>query len=82
MLRKIFHVMLNSKSYTYQTLRAKPLEISYILVKFFILYVKYMYELQDIGGDLHNTTLQVCVCACTQVYKFVRSLIFTEKVDP
>ena len=28
-LRKIFHVMLNSKSYTYQSLRVKPLEISY-----------------------------------------------------
>ena len=28
--------MLNSKSYTYQTLRVKPLEISYSLVNFFI----------------------------------------------
>ena len=27
--RKNFHVMLNSKSYTYQSLRVKPLEISY-----------------------------------------------------
>ena len=34
-LRKIFHVMLNSKSYTYQTLRVKPLEISYSSVNFF-----------------------------------------------
>ena len=33
-LRKIFHVMLNSKSYTYQSLRVKPLEISYSSVKF------------------------------------------------
>ena len=34
-LRKNFHVMLNSKSYTYQSLRVKPLEISYSLVIFF-----------------------------------------------
>ena len=34
-LRKIFHVMLNSKSYTYQSLRVKPLEISYTPVIFF-----------------------------------------------
>ena len=34
-LRKNFHVMLNSKSYTYQSLRVKPLEISYSLVNFF-----------------------------------------------
>ena len=34
-LRKIFHVMLNSKSYTYQSLRVKPLEISYSSVIFF-----------------------------------------------
>ena len=32
---KNFHVMLNSKSYTYQSLRAKPLEISYSSVNFF-----------------------------------------------
>ena len=30
-----FHVMLNSKSYTYQSLRVKPLEISYSSVIFF-----------------------------------------------
>ena len=30
-----FQVMLNSKSYTYQTLRVKPLEISYNSVNFF-----------------------------------------------
>ena len=30
-----FHVMLISKSYTYQSLRVKPLEISYSLVTFF-----------------------------------------------
>ena len=30
-----FHVMLNSKSYTYQFLRVKPLEISYSSVNFF-----------------------------------------------
>ena len=35
MLRKIFHVMLNSKPYTYQSLRVKPLEISYSSVIFF-----------------------------------------------
>ena len=34
-LRKNFHVMLNSKSYTYQSLRVKPLEISYSSVTFF-----------------------------------------------
>ena len=34
-LRKIFHVMLNSKSYTYQSLWVKPLEISYSSVIFF-----------------------------------------------
>ena len=34
-LRKNFHVMLNSKSYTYQSLRVKPLEISYSSVVFF-----------------------------------------------
>ena len=34
-LRKNFHVMLNSKSYTYQSLRVKPLEISYCSVTFF-----------------------------------------------
>ena len=34
-LRKNFQVMLNSKSYTYQTLRVKPLEISYSSVTFF-----------------------------------------------
>ena len=34
-LRKNFHVMLNSKSYTYQSLRVKPLEISYSPVNFF-----------------------------------------------
>ena len=34
-LRKNFHVMLNSKSYTYQSLRVKPLEISYSSVIFF-----------------------------------------------
>ena len=30
-----FRVMLNSKSYTYQSLRVKPLEISYSSVTFF-----------------------------------------------
>ena len=34
-LRKNFHVMLNSKSYTYQSLRVKPLEVSYSSVNFF-----------------------------------------------
>ena len=34
-LRKNFHVMLNSKSYTCQSLRVKPLEISYSSVNFF-----------------------------------------------
>ena len=34
-LRKHFHVMLNSKSYTYQSLRVKPLDISYSSVNFF-----------------------------------------------
>ena len=34
-LRKNFHVMLNSKSYTYQSLRVKPLEISYSSFNFF-----------------------------------------------
>ena len=34
-LRKNFHVMLNSKSYTYQSLWVKPLEISYSSVTFF-----------------------------------------------
>ena len=34
-LRKSFQVMLNSKSYTYQSLRVKPLEISYSSVNFF-----------------------------------------------
>ena len=34
-LRKNFHVVLNSKSYTYQSLRVKPLEISYSSVIFF-----------------------------------------------
>ena len=34
-LRKNFQVMLNSKSYTYQSLRVKPLEISYSSVNFF-----------------------------------------------
>ena len=32
---KNFQVMLNSKSYTYQSLRVKPLEISYSSVNFF-----------------------------------------------
>ena len=34
-LRKSFQVMLNSKSYTYQSLRVKPLAISYSSVTFF-----------------------------------------------
>ena len=34
-LRKNFHVMLNSKSYTYQSFRVKPLEISHSSVIFF-----------------------------------------------
>ena len=34
-LRKNFREMLNSKSYTYQSLRVKPLEISYSSVIFF-----------------------------------------------
>ena len=34
-LRNFFQVMLNSKSYTYQSLRVKPLEISYSSVNFF-----------------------------------------------
>ena len=34
-LRKNFHVMLNSKSYTYQSFRVKPLEISYSSFNFF-----------------------------------------------
>ena len=34
-LRKNFYVMLNSKSYTYQSLRVKPLEISYSSINFF-----------------------------------------------
>ena len=34
-LRKNFHVMLNSKSYTYQSFRVKPLETSYSSVNFF-----------------------------------------------
>ena len=28
-----------------------------------LLYVKCMYELQDIGGDLHDSTLQVCIAS-------------------
>src|SRR3954467_14548637 len=31
--------------------------------KFFILYIKCVYELQDIGGDLHDSTLQVCIAS-------------------
>src|SRR4051812_23598671 len=31
--------------------------------KFFISYVKCVYELQDIGGDLHDSTLQVCIAS-------------------
>ena len=31
--------------------------------KFFILYVKCVYELQDIGGDLHDSTLQLCIAS-------------------
>ena len=31
--------------------------------KFFILYVKCVYELQDIGGDLHGSTLQMCIAS-------------------
>ena len=34
-LRKNVHLMLNAKSYTYQSLRVKPLEISYSSVIFF-----------------------------------------------
>ena len=34
-LRKIFHVMLNSKSYTYQSFRVKPLEILHSSVIYF-----------------------------------------------
>ena len=34
-LRKSFQVMLISKSYTYQSFRVKPLEISYSSVNFF-----------------------------------------------
>ena len=36
--------------------------------KFFILYVKCVYELQDIGGDLHDSTLQ---CALLLKSKFL-----------
>src|SRR3954471_23777339 len=31
--------------------------------KFFISYIKCMYELQDIGGDLHDSSLQVCIAS-------------------
>ena len=31
--------------------------------KFFIQYVKCVYELQDIGGDLHDSTLQMCTAS-------------------
>src|SRR3954462_4127607 len=31
--------------------------------KFLILYIKCVYELQDIGGDLHDSTLQVCIAS-------------------
>src|SRR3990170_5436904 len=41
--------------------------------KFFISYVKCMYELQDIGGDLHDITLQ---CAFAIQSKFLNMHIF------
>ena len=31
--------------------------------KFFIPYVKCVYELQDIGADLHDSTLQMCIAS-------------------
>ena len=31
--------------------------------KFFMYYVKCVYELQDIGGDLHDSTLEVCIAS-------------------
>ena len=64
--------------------------------KFFIYYVKCVYELQDIGGDLHDSTLQVCIASkansslCTSsggvllylAIKFLNISIYTSYVYP
>ena len=64
--------------------------------KFFILYIKCVYELQDIGGDLHDYTLQVCIASkansslCTSSWgvllylaiKFLNISIYTSYVFP
>ena len=61
-----------------------------------LLYVKCVYELQDIGGDLHDSTLQVCIASkentspCTYLggvllylaIKFLNISIYTSYVYP
>ena len=73
-LRKNFHVMLNSKSYTYQSLRVKPLEISYSSVIFFsdrdeVLLVSEEFVLTE--------ELGIRQCGCLQVRNMIalRNLI-------
>ena len=54
-LRKNFHVMLNSKSYTYQSLLVKPLEISYRSVIFFrgvSPHFQTFWSFDDKGGEI------------------------------
>ena len=64
--------------------------------KFFIWYVKFVYELQDIGADLHDSTLQMCIASkansslCTSsggvllylAIKFLNMSIYTSYVHP
>ena len=64
--------------------------------KFFILYVECVYELQDIGGDLHDSTLQCALLQnkiphiCTSsggvllylAIKFLKISIYTSHVYP
>src|SRR3954468_9866603 len=58
----LFCMLFPHKCYrTHAELHQAPYFIMYF--KFFILYIKCMYELQDIGGDLHDSSLQVCIAS-------------------
>ena len=90
----LLHAISSLMLCTHDELHQSPYFIMHF--KFFIYYVKCVYELQDIGGNLHDSILQVCIASkansslCTSpggvllylAIKFLNISIYTSYVYP
>ena len=68
LLLRFLHAISSVRQCTHAEFHQTPYFIMHL--KFFISYVKCVYELQDIGGDLHDSTLQ-----CALLFKANPSLM-------